>query len=285
MYHGTINKKNLTKILTKSFTRWNKEERGAHMSKFQEVFKRTEIKYLLSDEQYKALMVRLQGIAEVDQYGETDILNIYYDTPEFHLIRTSLEKPVYKEKLRLRSYGTARDESTSFIEIKKKYKGVVYKRRIDAPYEKAKAYLDGQGELLQSSQIKSEIDAMKQGYAGLRPAMAISYKRIAMAGTSDPNLRITFDRQILWRTDHLDLREGAKGEDLLQPGQRLMEVKIANAFPMELSRIFSELGIFPVSYSKYGRGYEVMMARRMAGAYIYQLAGSAAKKGEAVAYA
>ena len=256
------------------------------MSTFQEVFKRTEIKYLLSEEQYVALMQRLQGMAEIDRYGESDILNIYYDTPDFNLIRTSLEKPVYKEKLRLRSYGIPKDESTSFIEIKKKYKGVVYKRRIDAPYEKAKNYLDGQGELLQKSQIKAEIDAMKKGYAGLRPAMAISYKRIAMAGVQDPNLRITFDRQILWRTDKLDLKEGPKGEDLLQPGQRLMEVKIANAFPMELSRIFSELGIFPVSFSKYGRGYEVMMSRRLAGAYIYRLAGSAVQKnGGAVAYA
>ena len=257
------------------------------MSTFQEVFKRTEIKYLLCEEQYEALMHRLQGIAEVDKYGESDILNIYYDTPDFSLIRTSLEKPVYKEKLRLRSYGTAKDESTSFIEIKKKYKGVVYKRRIDAPYRKAKNYLDDRGELLQTSQIRSEIDAFKAGYAGLRPAMAISYKRIAMAGIEDPNLRITFDRQILWRTDHLELTEGAKGEDLLQDGQRLMEVKIANAFPLELSRFFSELGIFPVSFSKYGRGYEVMMSRRMAGAYIYQLAGSAAAKGHggSVAYA
>ena len=249
------------------------------MSTFQVVFKRTEIKYLLSEEQYEALQQRLQGIAQVDKYGESDILNIYYDTPDFSLIRTSLEKPLYKEKLRLRSYGTAKDESTSFIEIKKKYKGVVYKRRIDAPYRRAKDYLDGRGELMQTSQIKSEIDAFKTGYAGIRPAMAISYKRIAMAGIEDPNLRITFDRQILWRTDHLSLKEGPKGEDLLQPGQRLMEVKIANAFPMELSRIFSELGIFPVSFSKYGRGYEVMMSRRLAGAYIYQMAGQALQNG------
>ena len=127
------------------------------MSQFREVFKRTEIKYLLSAEQYEALRQRLQGLAEVDQYGECDILNIYYDTPGFQLIRTSLEKPVYKEKLRLRSYGTPRDETQSFIEIKKKYNGVVYKRRIDAPYRRAKDYLEGKCDLLRQSQIKSEI--------------------------------------------------------------------------------------------------------------------------------
>ena len=232
--------------------------------KFQEIFKRTEIKYLLSEEQYQALRKQLQGIAEVDNYGESDILNIYYDTPDFSLIRTSLEKPLYKEKLRLRTYGTPRDGSaTSFIEIKKKYDGIVYKRRIDAPYSRAKGYLEGRNELSQTSQIKSEIDAFKKGYKDLRPAMAISYKRIAMAGIEDPELRITFDREILWRTEKLDLSEGPKGEALLMPGQHLMEVKIANAFPMELSRIFSELSIFPVSFSKYGRGYEVMTARAL----------------------
>ena len=233
------------------------------MSKaYQKVFKRTEIKYLLSEEQYKALRQRLSGIAAVDAYGETDILNIYYDTPDFRLIRTSLEKPVYKEKLRLRTYGTPRDNaSTSFIEIKKKYKGVVYKRRIDAPYGAAKRYLNNERDLSDQSQIKKEIDAMKSLYAGLGPAMAISYRRIAMAGIEDPNLRITFDRNIRWRTEDLDLFAGPKGEELLLPGQHLMEVKIANAFPMELARIFSELGIFPASFSKYGRGYEVMAAR------------------------
>ena len=233
--------------------------------KYQEVFKRTEIKYLLSEEQYKALRQRLTGIAAVDAYGETDILNIYYDTPDFSLIRTSLEKPIYKEKLRLRTYGTPKDSAaTSFIEIKKKYNGVVYKRRIDAPYGAAKRYLNNERDLSDQSQIKKEIDAMKSLYKGLRPAMAISYRRIAMAGIEDPNLRITFDKNIRWRTEKLDLFEGPKGEELLQPGQHLMEVKIANAFPMELARIFSELGIFPVSFSKYGRGYEVMTARAVA---------------------
>ncbi len=252
------------------------------MSGFQEIFQRTEIKYLLSEEQYLALRDRLQGMAEVDQYGETDILNIYYDTPDFSLIRASLEKPLYKEKLRLRSYGTPGEQSTSFIEIKKKYKGVVYKRRIDAPYMDAKEYLEGKKDLEQRSQIKSEIDAFRTGYEGLKPAMAISYKRIAMAGTEDPELRITFDREIRWRIEGLDLREGAVGEDLLKKGQRLMEVKIANAFPLELARMFSELGIFPVSYSKYGRGYQTMALRMAA----YQTVGRTASATEhAVAYA
>ncbi len=245
------------------------------MNGFQDVFKRMEIKYLVDADQYEELMKRLEKIAAIDQYGETDILNIYYDTPDFSLIRASLEKPVYKEKLRLRTYGTPKEDSTSFIEIKKKYQGVVYKRRIDAPYMNSKAYLEGTEDQIRDSQIKSEIEAFRTGYRGLKPAMAISYKRIAMAGIGDPELRITFDREIRWRTDRLDLRVGAKGEDLLKPGQRLMEVKIANAFPIELARMFSELGIFPVSFSKYGRGYQTFLMRSLARADVYEPAAEA----------
>ena len=105
------------------------------MAGIKDVFERIEVKYLLDDTQYKKLMKRLEGMAEVDSYGKTSILNIYYDTPDFKLIERSLEKPVYKEKLRLRTYGTAQDDTNAFIEIKKKYKGVVYKRRITTSIE------------------------------------------------------------------------------------------------------------------------------------------------------
>jgi len=258
------------------------------MTSFQDVFKRTEIKYLLTEEQYRALRERLTGIARVDKYGETDILNIYYDTPDYRLIRDSLMKPVYKEKLRLRTYGTPKDgTAVSFIEIKKKYKGIVYKRRIDAPLHAAERYLSGRGELLQRSQIKSEIDSMLAQYPGIRPAMAISYTRIAMAGIEDSELRITFDKNIRWRTDNLNLYAGPKGEDILAPGQYLMEMKIKDAFPLHLSRILSELGIFPISFSKYGRGYEIMTARALAAGVNTVYAGSFAISGEKgeVAYA
>ena len=258
------------------------------MGEYQDNFKRYEVKYLLSKDQYEKLLVRLAKIAAVDAYGETKILNIYYDTPDFSLIRTSLEKPVYKEKLRLRSYGTAEDTTNSFVEIKKKYDGIVYKRRINLPYKKAEAYLNNgiriEGSAANNSQIVGEIDAFKDFYPGLKPQMMISYDRIAMAGIYDPELRITFDRNICWRTNDLDLRHGGYGRPLLKEGQVLMEVKILGAMSVELSRIFSELMIFPASFSKYGRGYVDMMTMNrvdsmVAGAYAMH-----AGKGE-VAYA
>ena len=225
------------------------------MSGFQNVFQRIETKYLMDEDQYQALRKRLEGMAEVDQYGETPILNIYFDTPDYRLIRTSLEKPAYKEKLRLRSYGVPQDDTQAFIEIKKKFKGVVYKRRIGMSYEDSLAYLCEGRPVKEPSQISGEIDYFMHYYKGIRPAMAVSYDRIAMSGTTDSNLRITFDRNIRWRVDHMDLKEGNVGRDILEPGQHLMELKIAGAMSTELAEILSELNIYQVSFSKYGRGY------------------------------
>ena len=225
------------------------------MSGFQDVFQRIETKYLMDEDQYQALRKRLEGMAEVDQYGETPILNIYFDTPDYRLIRTSLEKPAYKEKLRLRSYGVPQDDTQAFIEIKKKFKGVVYKRRIGMPYEESLRYLLERQPVGKPSQISQEIDYFMKFYKGIRPAMAVSYDRIAMFGTTDQNLRITFDRNIRWRVDHMDLKEGNVGQDILEPGQHLMELKIAGAMSTELAEILSELNIYQVSFSKYGRGY------------------------------
>ncbi len=225
------------------------------MAGFQNVFKRVELKYLLQPDQYETLRRELEPMAAVDAYGETEILNIYYDTPDRRLIRDSLDKPRYKEKLRLRTYGTPRDDSPAFVEIKKKFEGIVYKRRIQVPYLQALQYLNEDVPLPESSQISGEIDYFKQVHRPLLPSMMIAYDRIALAGREDPDLRITFDQNIRWRTDHLDLRLGGIGRQLLEPGQVLMELKIAGGMPLELADILCRLGIFQTSFSKYGRGY------------------------------
>ena len=232
------------------------------MGGFKDVFERIETKFLLDDMQYTELMKRLENMAAIDSYGKTSILNIYFDTPDYKIIERSLEKPVYKEKLRLRTYGIANDETNAFIEIKKKYKGVVYKRRISMPYAKAVDYLVNGKEIEKRSQISDEIDYFLQFYKGIRPAMAISYDRIAMAGIHDPELRITFDTNIRWRTDKLSLTEGNVGKDILLPGQHLMELKIAGAMSVEMARILDELNIRQTSFSKYGRGYQDLMSEK-----------------------
>jgi hypothetical protein len=229
------------------------------MAGFKDVFERIETKFLLDDVQYNELMKRLEPMAAIDSYGKTSILNIYFDTPDYKLIERSLEKPVYKEKLRLRTYGIPEDSTNAFIEIKKKYKGIVYKRRISMPYSEALGYLVEGQRPKKTSQISNEIDYFVKYYKGLRPAMAISYDRIAMAGIEDPELRITFDNNIRWRTENLTLKAGNTGKDILLPGQHLMELKIAGAMSMELARILDELNIRQTSFSKYGKGYQDFM--------------------------
>ena len=245
------------------------------MENYQAVFKRKEIKYLLSSEERNALLPILEAHMEPDAFAHSSISNLYYDTPDFRMVRRSLEKPMYKEKLRLRSYGTPEDTSTVFPEIKKKAMGIVYKRRISLPYQEAVSFLSGQqiastdtcdGTTQQiastdtcngtTRQILHELDWMLASYENLSPRVFLSYERDSYKGISDSSLRLTLDQDILFRTDRLDLREGAFGEAILLPDQTLMEVKISNAAPLWLAQALSEIGIFPVSFSKYGRAYE-----------------------------
>jgi hypothetical protein len=232
------------------------------MSEYLNVFKRMEIKYLLSDEQYSSLLEFLEKSFRIDEYGKTQINNIYFDTPDYRMIRKSLEKPLYKEKLRLRTYGDTENASNSFIEIKKKYDGIVYKRRISGRYEDTYNYLVNGGNMTEQSQISREIEELRRSYDNLRPAMAICYDRIAMIGKNNPQQRITFDTNIRWDTRLMDLRNIKNGNPILKDGQHLMEIKVLNAMPMELSSRLSELGIFPASFSKYGKGYIDMISRK-----------------------
>lgn len=179
------------------------------MQDYPMTFKRYEIKYLLSDKTYEKLWQRLEGNAKTDKYGNTTICNVYFDTPDSRLIRTSLEKPVYKEKLRLRSYGTPHREGMVFVELKKKYQGVVYKRRETMVLSEAEDYLLKAKQPGVDSQVLREIDWFLKYYRQLQPAMYISYERIAMYGIKDPSLRITFDRNILWRDKEINLQKGS----------------------------------------------------------------------------
>jgi hypothetical protein len=171
------------------------------------------------------------------------------------LIRRSLDKPLYKEKLRLRTYGVPNDDSNAFVEIKKKFKKVVYKRRVKMKYVEAYNYLINGAPPPESTQITKEIDWFMKSYENVVPAMVISYERLAMFSNEDKNLRITFDNNIWWRREDLDLRKGAYGQDLLPPKHYLMEIKIPGAMPVWLASALYELNIYPISFSKYGRAY------------------------------
>ena len=218
------------------------------------VFERHEKKYRLSEAQYLALRERLEGYMQPDQYGRHTICSLYFDTPDFLLIRRSLSKPKYKEKLRLRSYGLPGPDTTVYLELKKKLAGVTYKRRVALPYAEAQGYLL-RGEVPgQSGQILREIDWFRDFYKP-EPRVLLFYERIALYGVEDPELRVTFDTDSRWRMERFDLSEGDEGRMLLAPGERLMEIKVASALPFWLARMLSELKIYPTSFSKYGNVY------------------------------
>ncbi|MGN0571927.1 MAG: polyphosphate polymerase domain-containing protein [Candidatus Fimenecus sp.] len=229
----------------------------------QTVFKRTEKKYLVSAAQFRRLSVALGAYMKADEYGEYTICNIYFDTETDALIRRSLEKPVFKEKIRARSYGVPTTDSKVFLEIKRKFKGVVYKRRVSMQYGELQTYLQS-GEHPQTEknkQIFAEIDYFFQFYHPT-PKLWLAYDRVAFQGREIPSLRITFDHDIRYRETDLTLGAGDDGIRLLPDGQYVMEIKADGAMPLWLCDLLDGERLYPVSFSKYGNVYKTIHQRR-----------------------
>ena len=225
----------------------------------QKIFKRYEYKYMLTLEQQSELKELMKQYMIADAFGRSTICNLYFDTPQYLLIRRSIENHVYKEKIRLRTYGQATPETNAFIELKKKYKKVVYKRRISASYEDAMQYLCQRADVIPHSQICSELDYALSLYQEIQPAMYLSYEREAFYGKDDHELRITFDQHILWRTEDLNLTSPVYGRELLQPGQVLTEIKIGHTMPLWLNHFLTEHHIYRTSFSTYGTAHKTLL--------------------------
>lgn len=224
-------------------------------------FERVEKKYLMTKEQFERFLKRTNKLITLDQYGLHTICNIYYDTDTYDLIRYSIGKPKYKEKLRLRSYGIPTKESTVFVELKKKWNGVVFKRRTSMTLAEAQDYLDHGVRPSKSCQIVKEIDYFLE-YYNPAPKLFLAYDRLAFFGNENSEVRITVDQNIRSRTMELDLSMGDKGERLMEDEIYLMEVKVPGAFPIWLANILSELEIYPISFSKYGNIYKKSLTAR-----------------------
>ena len=215
-------------------------------------FERFEEKYLLTAVQYQKVMAGLRGRMHPDLFGRSAVSSIYYDTPDYRLIRSSLEKPDYKEKLRVRAYGTPTAGSRAFVELKKKVDGIVYKRRAEMALSQANLLLAGK-QTEQDSQIIREIRYFVDFYQP-QPSVFLSYKRVAYTG-SESGLRITFDDDIRFRTSAIRLTAGIWGQELLAPGMTLMEIKAPDAMPLWLCELLNNNGIYPASFSKYAVCY------------------------------
>lgn len=228
------------------------------MAKFRTIFQRKEQKYLINDAQYAALMEILPLHMREDEYGKSTVCNLYFDTPSHRIIRRSMEKPVYKEKLRLRCYGIPKEDSNAFVELKKKFEGIVYKRRICLPYAVAYAWLCEDGAPPAEPalrQIVGEVQWFRQFYGQISPSILIACERRALFDRNNPDLRITFDEAIRFRTHDLDLRHGAAGTTILPSDQRLMEIKAVGALPRWLVDALNSCQAYPMSFSKYARSY------------------------------
>jgi len=225
----------------------------------QTVFKRYELKYLLTAAQKETVLAAMQPYMQPDKYGRTTIRNLYYDTDTYLLIRRSVEKPPYKEKLRLRSYSKAGSDSTVFAELKKKYNDVVYKRRIALPNREAMAWLSGEKHCRQHTQIAREIDYFLSYYGAVRPAVFLSYEREAYYCNDGSDFRVTFDDSILCRQEDLSLESEVYGRPILPEGRVLMEIKCSGGIPLWLTQVLSQEKIFKTSFSKYGTAYEMLI--------------------------
>ncbi len=225
---------------------------------YQAVFKRHEIKYMLTLQQKAAILAAMEPYMELDKYGRTTIRNLYFDTADYLLIRRSIEKPVYKEKLRIRSYQRAEENSPVFVELKKKYKSVVYKRRLVMPEREAMDWTLRKGHPSQT-QISEEIEYFFQLYRTLRPVVFLSYEREAHFSKDGMDFRVTFDDTILCRQENLTLQSEAYGTSVLPEGKVLMEVKCSGGIPLWMAEVLSNEHIYKTSFSKYGTAYRQMI--------------------------
>ena len=232
-------------------------------------FKRYELKYLLNKKEKEEILLAMKPHMKLDDYGRTVIRNIYFDTENFRLIRRSLEKPVYKEKLRIRSYKPVQITDPVFVEIKKKYKSVVYKRRLLLP-EKTVMESFRTGEPLPvCSQIGDEIQYFREYYKNLQPSVFLSYEREAFYSLDGSDFRVTFDENILYRRNDISLGSEIYGHPLLGKQQTLMEIKTSGGIPLWMSETLTKHHLYKSSFSKSGSAYQRMMEAAMQGEYCY----------------
>lgn len=235
------------------------------MARSNNIFTRIEKKYVLSQKQHSAIMPILWEHMRLDVFGRSTVGSIYYDTPDSRIVRMSIEKPIYKEKIRLRCYNTPDDHGEAFVELKKKYKGIVYKRRIQMDYIDALAFLNGNGKMPtgKDEQIGKEIAYCLEFYEGMRPACCLFCDRLALVDKVDANLRLTIDSNLRYRTNDLDLRHGSYGKQLIPSENYVMEIKTAFAMPLWMTGLLDENEIYPTSFSKYGTAYCIELGKKL----------------------
>ncbi len=226
---------------------------------FVTVFKRYELKYMLTLEQKQKIIEAISPYMQLDRYGITTIRNIYFDTDNYRLIRRSIEKPAYKEKIRIRSYSQATSDSTVFVELKKKYEKIVYKRRLPLCEQDAMSWVCREEDCPVNTQISREIDYFIDFYGKLNPTVFLSYEREAYYDNGGGDFRVTFDDNILCRRTDVNLCSTTYGTPILPEGKVLMELKCSGGIPLWMVEVLSRERIYKTSFSKYGTAYSALI--------------------------
>ena len=222
--------------------------------------KRYEIKYILDPDQTEYFKKSVEGHMKIDEFGLTSIASLYYDTPNYRLIRASIEKPEFKEKIRLRSYGIATESSPVFLELKRKAYGIVYKRRVKSKIPLVRNFFYGDGDICAGGQINREIKTFRDYYQTLVPSCLIIYDRTAYFEPGG-DLRLTIDHNPRYRFEDLNLTTSMEGTSLLKDGYTILEVKVQQAIPLWLTAILTKGRIYKGSFSKYGEAYKQQLLK------------------------
>lgn len=228
------------------------------------VMKRYELKYIISREQEEFFKERIKEHMAPDTFGLTTIATLYYDTPDHRLINSSIEASDFKEKIRLRSYGLADENSPVFLELKRKAYGIVYKRRIESTIGDVDKFFKGEHSIGDNSQIEKELKYFCDYYGDISPACLIIYDRTAYY-EPDGDLRLTIDNNPRYRTEDLNLTTSMDGISLLPEGYSILEIKVQGAIPLWLCEILSEGKIYKGKFSKYGEAYKRQMTANIRG--------------------
>ncbi|MFI3115976.1 MAG: polyphosphate polymerase domain-containing protein [Clostridia bacterium] len=221
----------------------------------QNIFERYEVKYKMSKEDYKQLLQHMQKHMQIDKFKRHTIRNVYFDTDDYRIIRHSIEKPLYKEKLRIRMYGEPSEDKIVFVELKKKFKGIVYKRRVDMKYSDAISYFWNDDKSLENTQILKEVDYFIKCNEGIKPKTYIEYEREAFFSQEDNDFRITFDFNLKYRDIDVDLNSSEQDLSVIDEDIVLMEVKTVSGMPFWLIEFLNEKHIYKQSFSKYATAY------------------------------
>lgn len=224
-----------------------------------EVFRRVEEKYIMTRDQYLAIKEMISEKMIEDSHGKSTICNLYFDTNEYELIRHSITKPIYKDKVRLRSYNLPTLDSKVYLEIKRKYEGVVSKRRIEMTLNDYYNF-EEVNDLYENKQILNELNYYFQFYK-LKTTMFLSYFRRAFYAKDNMGFRVTFDSNIIARNYDLKIENGIYGDYILDKDKYIMEIKILDAIPLWFVKILDQFNISPCGFSKYGEAYTKLILK------------------------